>query len=90
MAVQDILPLLPAQSVALASSWYGGKLPELEFLLRGDPDQVLVVPLARDAAVEAGGASAPPPAGQDLEIAHVAFCATGHTGDHARPRPDAS
>lgn len=30
--------LLPAQSVALASSWCGGKLPELEFLLRGDPE----------------------------------------------------
>lgn len=85
--LQDILLLLPAQSVAVTSSWCGGKLPELDFLLRGDPDQVLVVPLAWDAAVDVGAASAPPPAGQDLEIAHVVWCATGHTGDHAPAVP---
>lgn len=79
--LQDILLLQPAQSVAMASSWCGGKLPELEFLLRGDPDQVLVVPLSWDAAVDVGAASAPPAAGQDLEIAHVVWCATGHVGD---------
>lgn len=85
--LQDILLLLPAQSVALASSWCGGKLPELEFLLQGDPEQVLVVPLAWDAAVDVGAASAPPPAGADLEVAHVVWCATGHTGDRAPAAP---
>lgn len=85
--LQDILLLLPAQSVAVASSWCGGKVPELEFLLHGDPDQVMVVPLAWDAAVDIGTASAPPPAGEDLEIAHVLWCATGHTGERSAAAP---
>lgn len=83
--LQDILLLLPAQSIAAASSWCGGKLPELDFLLRGDPDLVMVVPLAWDAAVDVGAASAPPPTGEDLEIAHVLWCATGHARD-ANPK----
>ena len=84
---QDILLLLPAQSIAIASSWCGGKLPELEFLLHGDPDQVMVVPLAWDAALDVGANSSPPPAGQDLEVAHVVWCATGHTGGHPAATP---
>lgn len=85
--LEGILLLLPAQSVAVASSWCGGKLLELEFLLHGDPDLVLVVPLAWDAAVDVGAASVPPPAGEDLELAHVVWCATGHTGDRTPAAP---
>lgn len=84
--MQEILLLVPAQSVVVASSWCGGKLPELDFLLRGDPDLVMVVPLAWDAAVEVGAASPPPPEGEDAELAHVLWCATGHLGGASAAR----
>ena len=69
--------LIPALSLAVASHECSGRLPELDFLLCGDPDLVLTVPLARESAVGVGAASTAPHA-EDLEIAHVLWCATGH------------
>lgn len=67
--------LVPALSLAIASHECGGELPELEFLFRGDPDQVLVVPLARASAIDVGAAAAAT-AGEVLEVAQVVWCAT--------------
>jgi hypothetical protein len=69
--------LVPALSLAVASHECDGDVPELDFLMRGDPDLVLTVPLARESAIDVGAASAAPHA-EDLEIAHVVWCATGH------------
>jgi hypothetical protein len=41
---------------------------------------VLVVPLARESAVDVGAASGAL-RGEDLEVAHVVWCATGHDDD---------
>ena len=71
--------LVPALSLVVASHECSGDLPELDFLMRGDPDLVLTVPLARESAIDVGAASAAPRA-EDLEIAHVVWCATGHDG----------
>lgn len=68
--------LVPALSLAVASHECGGRLPEVDFLLSGDPDLVIVVPLARESAVDVG-AEASNMRGEALEVAHVAWCATG-------------
>jgi hypothetical protein len=58
--------------------------------MRGDPDLVLAVPLARESAVDVGAASTAPHA-EDLEIAHVVWCATGHeNGDSTMSWPVAT
>lgn len=75
--VEGVPLLVPALSLAMASHECAGTLPELEFLLRGDADQVLVVPLAHASAVEIG-AVATSTAGEALEVAQVVWCATGH------------
>lgn len=72
--------LVPALSLAVASRECGGALPELDYLIDGDPDLVLTVPLARESAVDVGAASTAPH-GEDFEIAHVIWCATGHDDD---------
>lgn len=69
--------LVPALSLAIASRECGGELPELDYLIDGDPELVLTVPLARESAVDVGAASTALH-GEDLEIAHVVWCATGH------------
>jgi hypothetical protein len=69
--------LVPALSLAVASYECGGELPELRFLLDGDRDLVLVVPLARESAIDIG-ADSPDLRGEALEVAHVVWCATGH------------
>jgi len=53
----EIPLLVPALSLAVASHECGGKLPELDYLFSGDPELVLVVPLARESAVDVGAAS---------------------------------
>lgn len=55
--VQRVPLLVPALSLAIASHDFGGELPELDYLLRGDPELVLVVPLARESAVDVGAAA---------------------------------
>lgn len=75
--VEGVPLLVPALSLAIASHECSGKLPELEFLLRGDADQVLVVPLAHASAVDVGAAAAST-AGDVLEVEQVVWCATGH------------
>jgi hypothetical protein len=77
--------LVPALSLAVASHECGGELPELDFLMRGDPELVLFVPLARESAVAVGAASVAP-RGEDLEVAHVVWCATGHDDGDASSR----
>ena len=72
--------LVPAVSLAVASHWCDGDLPELYFLMRGDPDLVQLVPLARESAVDVGATTDSPHA-EDLEVAHVIWCATGHEAD---------
>jgi hypothetical protein len=72
--------LLPALSLTVASHERGGELPELDFLIKGDPNLVLVVPLARESAVDVGAASTGLH-GEALEVAHVMWCATGHDDD---------
>jgi hypothetical protein len=78
--VSQVTLLVPALSLLVASHECGGELPELDFLLQGDPGLVLVVPLARESAVDVGLA-APGLRGEALEIAHVVWCATGHDDD---------
>lgn len=78
--VQRVPLLVPALSLAVASHECGGELPELDYVLAGDPELVLVVPLARESAVDVGAASTAA-GGEDLEIAHVVWCATGHDDD---------
>lgn len=75
--LEDVPLLIPALSLLIASHECGGELPELDYLLQGDPELVLVVPLARESAVDVGAASRSPH-GEDLEVAHVVWCATGH------------
>jgi len=77
---QQVPLLVPALSLLIASHECGGELPELDYLLQGDPDLVLVVPLARESAVDVGAAS-PELHGENLEITHVVWCATGHDDD---------
>jgi hypothetical protein len=72
--------LVPALSLAVASHECGGNLPELQYLMSGDADLVLVVPLARESAIDVGAASTTPHA-EELEVAHVVWCATGHEDD---------
>jgi hypothetical protein len=67
-------------SLVVASHECGGDLPELDFLMRGDPDLVLTVPLARESAIDVGAASAGPRV-EDIETAHVLWCAAGHDED---------
>jgi len=82
--------LIPALSLAVASHECSGELPEVDFLLRGDPDIVLTVPLTRESAVDVGAASTAAHA-EDLEIAHVVWCATGHEdGDFSPSWPVAT
>lgn len=64
--------LVPALSLTVASRECGADLPELDYLLAGDSDQVYVVPLNRTSAVQVGAVSK---TGDDLEIAHVVWCA---------------
>lgn len=79
----DGVPLLvPALSLAVASRECGGDLPELDYLFGGDPELVLVVPLARESAVDVGVAASST-RGEDPEAAHVTWCATGHDDDGA-------
>lgn len=78
--VQRVTLLVPALSLAVASHECAGQLPELDFLMRGDPDLVLVVPLARESAVEIGAASTAARA-EEFETAHVIWCAAGHAAD---------
>lgn len=71
------IPLVvPALSLSVAAHECGGRLPELEFFFDGDPELVLLAPLARDAAT-AVGADSTSIRGEDLEIAHVLWCASG-------------
>ena len=72
--------LVPALSLVIASKECSGDLPELDFLMRGDSDLVLTVPLARESAIDVGATSAALQP-EDLEIAHVVWCATGHDED---------
>jgi hypothetical protein len=74
--LQRVTLLIPALSLTVASRECAGELPELDFLLQGDPGLVLVVPLARESAVDVGAASATLE-GEDLEVAHAVWCATG-------------
>lgn len=74
--------LVPALSLAVASRECGGELPELDYLLAGDADLVRVGPLARESAVDVGVAASST-RGEDLEAAHVTWCATGHDDDGA-------
>ena len=76
--------LLPALSLVIAAHECGGQLLELDYLIGGDPDLVLVVPLARESAVDVG-ADAGSLRGEDLEVAQVVWCARGHD-DPARER----
>ena len=76
--VAGVSLLVPALSLAIASHECAGTLPELEFLLRGDADQVLIVPLAHASAVDVGAAAAST-AGEVLEVGQVVWCAAGHT-----------
>ncbi|MEN3362018.1 MAG: hypothetical protein V7637_6000 [Mycobacteriales bacterium] len=78
--VQQVPLLVPALSLAVASHECGGDLPELDYLIQGDPELVLVVPLARESSVDVGAASTSL-VGEDLEVAHVVWCATGHEDD---------
>jgi hypothetical protein len=89
--VAQVPLLVPALSLLVASHECGGELPELDFLIQGDPNLVLVVPLARESAVDVG-VSAPGLRGEALEIAHVVWCATGHDdgGDPASRWPVAT
>lgn len=75
--------VIPAVSLAIASAECNGQLSELDFLMRGDADLVLVVPLIRRSAVEVGAAVAAAGGKElvDLETAHVVWCATGHDED---------
>lgn len=72
--------LIPALSLVIASHECGGDIPELDYLMNGDREKVLVVPLARESAVDIGATSTAPH-GEDLEVAHVVWCATGHKDD---------
>ena len=82
--------LVPALSLVIASHECSGDLPELDFLMGGDSDLVLAVPLARESAIEVGATSTALEA-EDLEIAHVVWCATGHDeGDHSASWPVAT
>lgn len=83
---QEVTLLLPAASLAVASHECDGQLPELGFLIDGDPDQVIVVPLARESAVDVGAASADLTM-EAFEVAHVVWCATGHDDDVADSIP---
>ena len=75
--------IVPAVSLAIASAECNGVLPELGYLLSGDPDQVLVVPLVGGSAIDVGAALARTGAKEltELEVAHVVWCATGGTGE---------
>lgn len=75
--------VIPAVSLAVASTECGGDLPEVDYLMRGDPEPVLVVPLIRASAVDVGAAVAAAGGKDlvDLEVAHVVWCATGHDED---------
>jgi hypothetical protein len=75
--VQRVPLLVPALSLLVASHECGGDLPELDYLLQGDPDLVLVVPLARESAIDVGAASRSHRV-EDLEVTHAVWCATGH------------
>lgn len=72
--------LVPALSLAVASRECGGGPQELDYLTDGDPDLVLTVPVARESAVDVGAASTAAH-GEDFEISHVIWCATGHDDD---------
>jgi hypothetical protein len=87
--VQQVPLLVPALSLAVASHECGGELPELDYLIHGDTDLVLVVPLAGESAVDVGAASTAL-RGEDLEVAHVVWCATGHDDDPAARWPVAT
>jgi hypothetical protein len=75
--LREVPLLIPALSLTVASLECGGDLPEIEFLLGGDPQLVLPVTLAADSAVDVGRTSAGPRA-EDLEVAQVVWCAAGH------------
>jgi hypothetical protein len=88
--VAGVQVLVPALSLTVVSAALGGKLPEIDFLLRhdpqllapGQPEPVLVVPLARDSAIQVGAAAHATP--DDLlaaEVRHVVWCATGRNLD---------
>lgn len=78
--LERVTLLVPAVSLAVASHECSGRLPEIDFLMRGDPDLVLLVPLAYESAVDVGAASTTAH-GEDFEVAHVVWCATGHEDD---------
>ena len=78
--LREVTLLIPALSLAVASHECGGDLPELDYLMSGDGEQVLLVPLTRESAVDVGAASTSP-RGDDFEVAHVVWCATGHEED---------
>jgi hypothetical protein len=85
--LEGVQLLIPAVSMATAAAECAGELPEVDYLLTGDPGQVLVVPLVGPSAVEVGAAYA---AGEgkeltDFEVAHVVWCATGHDDDRSAP-----
>jgi len=75
--------LIPAVSLAVASVECEGRVPELDYLLRGDPDLVTVVPLISSSAVDVGAAVAASGGKEllDLEIAQVVWCAIGHAAE---------
>lgn len=81
--------LIPAVSMAVASAECSGRLPELQYLLAGDPDQVLVVPLTHASAVEVGASFAAAGGKElvELEVAHVVWCATGHDDEDNTAEP---
>jgi hypothetical protein len=87
--VQQVPLLVPALSLTVASHECGGELPELDYLIRGNTELVLVVPLAGESAVDVGAASTAL-RGEDLEVAHVVWCATGHDDDPASRWPVAT
>ena len=72
--------VIPAVSLAVASAECAGDLPEVDYMMRGDPELVLVVPLIRGSAVDVGAAVAAAGGKElvDLEVAHVVWCATGN------------
>ena len=75
--------IVPAVSLAVASAECHGDLPELEYLIHGEPDSVLVVPLIGSSAVTVGAAVAESGGKEisELEIAHVVWCARGNDED---------
>jgi hypothetical protein len=88
--------LVPATSLFVARYECGGKTPELDWLLNGDPDLVLVVPLGRDAAEDTGAVLAEQrdgpavPRGDVVEVEHLVWCSRGEDLPPAERWPIAS